>query len=115
MPVYAPSTGGFNPDNVTTEINGSGEAAVISNGLTVTPQNLYLKDATNNGIAPHLTPNYAQYDNGAQIYTVFYENFSQQSFLNKWNWSGITAGAILSTRGMLIGSNTNYIQTKSSY
>jgi hypothetical protein len=44
------------------------------------------------GEAPQLSPSYAQYDNGAEVFPLFYDNFAGTSLNSKWTQGeGITA------------------------
>ncbi len=46
-------------------------------------------NTTNTGEAPQLSTNYAQYDNGANMFN-FYDNFAGTTLSSKWTNSGIT-------------------------
>ncbi|MCW1295376.1 MAG: DUF2341 domain-containing protein [Candidatus Parvarchaeota archaeon] len=69
----------------------------IAIGFASNDTNLFNNKTT--GEAPQLSPNYAEYDNGANVFN-FYDNFAGTSLnINKWN-SGASGGTITVNNGL---------------
>ncbi|MEM3265766.1 MAG: hypothetical protein QXH07_07415 [Thermoplasmata archaeon] len=57
--------------------------------LQIAPQNTNVYNTTTTGVAPQLTSSYAQYDNGTQVFTKYW-NFAGTSLPSGWVGSGVT-------------------------
>lgn len=62
---------------------------------------------TTTGVAPQLTPTYAEYDNGINIFS-FYDNFAGTSLSSKWISSG---GTVTVNNGITITGASPYVST----
>ena len=66
------------------------------------------------GEAPQLSPTYAEYDNGANVFN-FYDNFAGTS-LNINNWGTTGSPTVSVSNGLTLGgSGNNYIGTKQTF
>ena len=57
-------------------------------GFAQKSSNLF--NTTNDGEAPQLSPTYAQYDDGANVFPILYQNFAGTALQSGWTGSGYT-------------------------
>lgn len=107
----------FETPSATSSSTSVYEWVVLPNGTTTTIYLVFTGTATSSystahtGVQPNYSSTYAQYDNGASVFTSLYQNFAGTSTPTGWSSNGTTN----QNNGVSPTAQGSYIYTSSSY